>query len=975
MTLALSLAAAALVQFHDLARSENANSTSTAAIHLTFRHPPAEYRPMVRWWWPGGDVRDAELRREVDELDLAGFGGAEIQPLSMNFPAKLPADVRARVFSAGTPRYFQHVRTAVEEARHHGMWIDVTLGSGWPAGGGEAVTPERCVTDLRYSETAAKGGERFRRALDLPSISGSGVGQFVHGTMGDPIQANPPGWDDRLKARARTVAVLAYRVVPPVTTAPAIPMPGAAATILTSGSIDLDSRIDLTGQVAGDGTLDWQVPPGEWHIFAFRQVAMNDQVMGGAMPGPRLIVDHFSQAAFDAYMQQFGKPMVDALADRFGHGLRALFYDSLEIPADLYWSDDFLQQFESRRGYSLVPYLPLIIQFGYNNGYSSAVSKPLYDRPGIGAAVRRDYWKTVGELILEDFYEPFNAWASGHGLLTRTQAHGAPADLLKVYGRSNIPETEQMAVADHAPELTSHFTKMASSAADLYGRHIVSSESFASSGEPYWTTPGAIREKADRLFVAGINQIVYHGFPYTYDDRPYPGWGAFNNGSTTASFGMFMSERNTFWRYLPRINAYISRLQYISQTGTSVTPVAVLATRVGYPLSGFPEPQTTQALAQGGYAYSHINADALLSARIENGTLVTVGGARFAAIVIDDSTWLEPSVAAMLEKSAQQGVAVVIVGRLPSESATLKDFDTNSRIVRDAVAALLALPRAKHVETIDAFIRALSALTAPNVSFHEGPALPFIEKRLGMLETFFFSNPSNRSVTVELAVAAAGSPQLWDPWTGAIRPYGGFRSTDQAKELTLNLDPHGSVLLVFDPTDRHAPQGIPEAAMEPATTIAITGPWNFSGIGHVIDGSEARIRRSLPQLIDWAQDRQLKGFSGRASYATHFSIPGRSLAGVKKVTLDLGDVEDVAEVTLNGKGTPALLMAPYTIDVTKLVRPGNNLLEITAVNSLSNSASPRPPFYALPVAGMESARSFVPRRSGLLGPVNLGIAY
>jgi hypothetical protein len=128
-------------------------------------------------------------------------------------------------------------------------------------------------------------------------------------------------------------------------------------------------------------------------------------------------------------------------------------------------------------------------------------------------------------------------------------------------------------------------------------------------------------------------------------------------------------------------------------------------------------------------------------------------------------------------------------------------------------------------------------------------------------------------------------------------------------------------------------------------------------------------------LIDWAKDEQLSGFSGRGTYTTHISVNPSSLAKAKKVLLDLGAVKEVAELRINGHGTPASLMAPYSVEVTKLIHPGQNLIEITAVNSLSNSAIPRPPLYPLPMPGMELTHSFVPRASGLLGPVDLKIFH
>ncbi len=954
------------------AKAEEAPSPRSGAVRKQFQHPPKAYRPMVRWWWPGDDVGDAELRREVAELDAAGFGGAEIQAMFANMGPLTP-ERRSHVFSFGTAGFFGHVRAAVDEARGRGMWMDLTFASGWPFGGGEAITPEFAGTKLVYADVAAKGGEHVHQKLALPQVQSSPVGGFVHTTLGDPILPNPPGWDDRLKARAKLVAVLAFRTQPPQTEALAAPTLAGATAVKASGRIDLTSRVDLTGRMQADGTLDWQVPPGEWRIFAFRQIAMSDQVMGGAWPGPELILDHLNKAAFDAYAKQLGDPLTSVLSDRFGNGLRAIFCDNIEIPADLYWSEDFPSEFQKRRGYSLVPYLPLIIQTAYVNAYNPMTGMPLYDAGDAGPKIRRDYWRTVSELLTERFYQSFADWGARRHLLTRLQAHVSPTDLLHTYALASIPETETLGYGG-----LFDFMKVASSAGDIYGRKIVSAESFDNGGDPYATTPETLKQTTDKLIITGVNQIVYHGFPYAYDDRPFPGWSPFNTGTAT-SFGAFMNSRNTFWPYIPRINAYITRLQYISQTGTTVNPVAVLNTRLGYDNTAIgydstrgDDPPVIKALVKGGYGFDHINFDAVTTGRIEGGELVTVGGARFRAIVIDDSAWLDSAVAAVLAKAARSGVAVVFVGRLPAEGEGFKNSAAESRKVRDAVAAAETSPRARHVATDDEMIAALDALTPPNVRFLDGSALPFIEKKLGALDAFFFNNPQSDPVRVEAEVSASGSPELWDPWTGTTAPYGDFQVGGTGKRITLSLPAHGSALLVFDPADHHGPMAAspsqPPAAAPPTPP---SGPWEFRAVGRGADGSEVSVSRTLPQLIDWAKDEQLKGFSGRGTYTIHISIPADALKKAGHVWLDLGVVRDVAEVRINDVDAPALLMAPYAVDIADRVRPGENLVEITVVNTLTNSTGRRPPVFPNAPPGLQSAKSFVPRPGGLLGPVTL----
>src|ERR1017187_8529687 len=134
---------------------------SSSRLRQGFRNPPKAYRPMVRWWWPGGDVNDEELRREVRLLDEANFGGGEIQPFVIGLNPKMTVEARKRVNDYLTPAFFSHVRAALEEARSRGLWLDYTFGSGWPFGGGLEVTPELASLEVRLAHQDPSGAAVF----------------------------------------------------------------------------------------------------------------------------------------------------------------------------------------------------------------------------------------------------------------------------------------------------------------------------------------------------------------------------------------------------------------------------------------------------------------------------------------------------------------------------------------------------------------------------------------------------------------------------------------------------------------------------------------------------------------------------------------------------------------------------------------------------------------------------------------------
>jgi hypothetical protein len=121
-------------------------------------------------------------------------------------------------------------------------------------------------------------------------------------------------------------------------------------------------------------------------------------------------------------------------------------------------------------------------------------------------------------------------------------------------------------------------------------------------------------------------------------------------------------------------------------------------------------------------------------------------------------------------------------------------------------------------------------------------------------------------------------------------------------------------------------------------------------------------------LVDWSLDSELRGFSGRGTYSTTFTTS--ALAAGTRLILDLGNVRDVAAVTVNGKAAATLLLRPYRSDITDLVQTGTNQLEISVTNALFNCMvlrDPRP-FRPGPTENLSGLMS-----SGLIGPVQLKI--
>ncbi len=924
---------------------------ASALLRREFQSPPKKYRPLVRWWWPGNDVMDDELRREIGVLDEAGIGGAEIQPFVKGFnPNSLPAAQRERVQSYATPSFFRHVAVAIEEARGHGLFIDYTFGSGWPFGGGMAITPELASIELRWTHCSVEGPAKFQERVQVPAVTD---GDLLRGSS--ILDGLPEGWAERMKKRTRVEAVVAVRGEDAEWNGN---RGGRSRILARTGQLDASTAVNLTSSLAPDGTLTWDVPEGMWQLFVFCSAPTVQRVNAGAGPGPQLVMDHLSAAAFAAHAERVGGNAVPYIGKYFGDGLRAIFCDSLEVAAYLFWSGDFLAEFRRRRGYDLWPYLPILKVETNAEPYGRFVDRPIFDVAEGGDQVRHDYRQTVSDLIIERFYEQFNRWAHEHKLLSRTQAHGAPADVLRIYGETDIPETETL-----YDQGGYDFLKMAASSAHVYRRAIVGSESFVWQGALYQTTPEKMKLAADELLTAGINAILYHGFPYLMAGVPAPGWHPFT-GVYSGCYSSQLNEMNTFWPYLARLNAYIARVQYISQTGTNIAPVALYHYDVAHGAVDVPPtPPLNQSIMDAGYNYDQLNTASLLDCAVQDRALVTAAGARYSVLVVPPSGAISEALAGKLVSFAAGGLPIVFAGQVPSQDRTFPGRERRSQAVQSAMQKLRAFSNVSFASGSDEAVAMLGKAASPNIRFHSAP-LPFIQKRIGGVNTYFLRNASDAKQHLHAEFDAEGQPELWDPWTGRFEGVVSRRRNGRWVEAELDLEPFASALVVFDPAGAAIPV-TPALRLVRSEPVG-AGSWKLTAAGLVASGETAVIHRDLSRLIDWSLDSELRGFSGRGTYAASFTVSQADLKN--RLILDLGGVKDVAEVTVNGKSAATLLLRPYSADITNFVRPGENLLEIAVTNALFNAMALRKPRTFNPG---DTANPSGLMSAGLLGPVQL----
>ncbi|WP_213805839.1 glycosyl hydrolase [Granulicella sp. dw_53] len=267
-----------------------------------FQNPPADARPMMRWWWFGTAVEKPEILRELQQMKADGIGGVElafVYPQILDEPSK---NLVNQIFVG--PEMLDNVRYAQSEGRKLGLRIDVTLGSGWPYGGA-ATTLEEAAGHLRVSEIPLPANATTLPKFKLPegdSIISAAV-----------VSGEPKSWDAT-----------------------------SAKTVETIGNAPL--------------------PPGSGPRTALFFISSHtkQQVKRAAVGSEGWVLDPFSHQAVATHLKTVGEPLVKAFGATPPY---AVFSDSLEAyGAD--WTPPLPAEFKRRRGYDLLPHLPELVAGG-----------------------------------------------------------------------------------------------------------------------------------------------------------------------------------------------------------------------------------------------------------------------------------------------------------------------------------------------------------------------------------------------------------------------------------------------------------------------------------------------------------------------------------------------------------------------------------------------------------------------------------
>lgn len=673
-------------------------------------------------------------------------------------------------------------------------------------------------------------------------------------------------------------------------------------------TIAKDDIINLSDKFDENGTLTWTPPRGKWRIMRFGWSLTGKLNNPASSAATGLEVDKLSAAHVASYMHAYLELYRDAVGEELlgQRGIRFMLNDSYEALASN-WTEDILADFQARRGYDPIPWLPALA--GRVVESSTASDRFLWD-----------FRRTLADLIIDNHYSQISDILHGLGMGHYSESHEALrafiGDGMEAKKGADVPMGATWVGHSGQSQTFLPDIRESASVAHIYGQNLVAAESFTTMTDHYNWTPAKLKPTADLMMINGLNRFVVHASVHQPIDQSGPGLGL-------GFFGQWFTRKET-WSDMARAwTDYLARSSFLLQQGRNVADIAWFYGE---------DDNITEIYAReaptipSGYAIDFINADALTnSVHAEDAELVAESGNRYRLLVLDNGARrMTLGTLRRIRNLLEDGV--IVVGGKPASTPSLADDDIEFRQLASETWGRWSNKRV--FPDIESAIRANRL--SPDVDFGDAGGVGFVHRSTHDSDIYFLANLNATSVSVNASFRITGrQPEIWRADTGNI-DLTSFRQDANRTHVPLQLGSHESLFVVFTRPNSAQVVNIPE--LHENVLKELTDPWQLDFVGACADTTA-----TFANLRSWTEspDPAIRYFSGVATYRSQFKLNGEMPAG-SSLLIDLGEVRELARVSVNGDPIGIAWKSPYKLEVTEAIEPGENELEIAVANTWAN---------------------------------------
>ena len=728
--------------------------------------------------------------------------------------------------------------------------------------------------------------------------------------------------------------------------------------------------IILTDKMAADGTLQWDAPDGNWAVMRFGYTTTGTTNFTPTKEGEGLECDKMDTAAINLHFRNFPLQLVKHAGKYAGNTFKFILIDSWECGVQN-WTASFPSEFEKRRGYSLIPFLPVLCGEIVNSSEESE-------------AVLYDFRKTIADLIEQNYYERFSELCHKEKLEMHAEViYGnmwyPPLDVLKSTKCVDMAMTEFWATANKKDYFVSYEQAVPdfgfpACAVTGYNKHVLGSEAYTGLAH-YSESPYELKPFGDRAFCSGINQMILHSYILQPTDM--------KPGLTLYEFASHFNRNNPYWQYISEWLNFQARIQYVLQKGVTAPDVLYY---LGDQLPQF-FIQNQSNILPFGYLVTACNFDILKNnIEIKNGKLRLNNLSDFALLSLPSFPFMDFETLKRIEQLVKEGA--VVYGPKPINTFTKNDLINNLAAFHELADKIWGKADEKNI-TDNAYGkgRVLWGMTisealakinlAPDFATNrkENNNFQFIHKIIGETNVYYVANQLNTEVVSECLFRVGDkTPEIWDAEKGSALKPSVFKIENGIIRIPVSFKPYQSLLFVFKPGKPHGfitsimkdgKQVFPTTNNEIENYAQVVFDAN-GGLG-MISGSSGdytfitqdnktlkikHIQQEEKEITNFSavikfeptyasaiapinitvlkslsdfENPDVRYFAGNAKYSIKFKAPQGFASAKETILLNIGRFDADADVFLNGKEL-GKVWNPFTeLDISGLLKEDNEL--------------------------------------------------